>query len=283
MRYATVRRAGTTAAAVLQGEELLLLDAPDVGAALRAGIGSVARTGEAVPVADAQLAPVITSPRKVICLGLNYRSHILEVTGGAPLPPYPTLFPKWADTLTGPYDDIPVPDPALADAVDWEAELAVVVGRPLHRADAQQAQAAIGGYTVANDISMRGWQLRTDQWMPGKAWDATTPLGPYLVTGDDIDHAAALEITCEVNGVRRQTGNTSDLLFGPAAALSYISTFTRLHPGDVVLTGTTGGVGIASGATTLLVAGDVVRTEIEGIGVLENRIVAEAGDRGPRA
>jgi len=283
MRYATVRHAGRTAAAVLDGTDLVLLDAADVGEALRAGIADVRPTGERIPLATADLAAVISTPRKVICLGLNYRSHIEEITGGAPLPVYPTLFPKWADTLTGPADDIAVPPAELADRIDWEAELVVVVGAPIHRAGVDEARAAIAGYTIANDISMRNWQLRTDQWMPGKAWDATTPLGPFLVTGDEIGDAAALTITCDVNGERKQTGNTADLLFTPAVALSYISTFTRLLPGDVVLTGTTGGVGMPSGAATLLVPGDVVRTEVEGIGVLSNRIVAEGDARGPRA
>jgi acylpyruvate hydrolase len=275
MRLLTVRIDGTTAAGTVDGDTIELLDALDVGEVLARGVDTVPLTGQTIALADANLAPVVVAPRKVICCGLNYRSHMLEIDPHTPLPTYPTLFAKFADTLAGPNDDIPVPSPDLAATIDWEVELTIVIGRPVKRATVDQARAAIGGYTIANDISLRDWQMRTSEWLQGKAWDATTPLGPAMVTPDEVDHAAALTIECAVNGEVKQRGNTSDLLFRPEQLVAYVSTFTELLPGDLILTGTTGGVGMATGERTLLVPGDVVTTSISGIGDLTNTIVAE--------
>lgn len=216
------------------------------------------------------LTPLLTplpSPAKVICCGLNYGDHITEM--GRELPDFPTLFAKYADTLVGPTDVIHAP--AEVD-LDWEAELAVVVGQPLRHATEDQARGAIAGYTVANDISVRDWQRRTLQWFQGKAWDATTPVGPVVVTPDEVDPEAGLEVTCLVNGETVQRGNTKTLVFGAAALLAYISEFTLLRPGDLVLTGTPGGVGMGMKPPRFLADGDVVRTQIEGIGLLDNTI-----------
>ena len=275
MRLLTVRIDGTTAAGTVDGDTIELLDALDVGEVLARGVDTVPLTGQTIALADANLAPVVVAPRKVICCGLNYRSHMLEIDPRTPLPTYPTLFAKFADTLAGPNDDIPVPSPDLAATIDWEVELTIVIGRPVKRATVDQARAAIGGYTIANDISLRDWQMRTSEWLQGKAWDATTPLGPAMVTPDEVDHAAALTIECAVNGEVKQRGNTSDLLFRPEQLVAYVSTFTELLPGDLILTGTTGGVGMATGERTLLVPGDVVTTSISRIGNLTNTIVAE--------
>ncbi|WP_242530430.1 fumarylacetoacetate hydrolase family protein [Nocardioides aromaticivorans] len=216
---------------------------------------------------DAQPVVLLPTPGKVICCGLNYGDHIEET--GREKPTYPTLFAKYADTLIGP--DEPIELPAGVEA-DWEAELAVVVGTALRRATRAQAAAGIAGYAVANDISVRDWQRRTLQWFQGKAWDATTPLGPVLVTPDELDPEAGVEVVCRVNGVERQRGNTKTLVFDSAALLAYISTFTVLRPGDVVLTGTPGGVGMAMTPPTYLADGDVVETEIAGIGILANTV-----------
>ncbi|MBT1191590.1 fumarylacetoacetate hydrolase family protein [Rhodococcoides kroppenstedtii] len=209
----------------------------------------------------------VPTPTKVICCGLNYGDHIAET--GRDRPQYPTLFAKFADTLTGPTDDIVVPDDAQ---VDWEAELAVVVGRPLRHASRAEAEAAILGYTVANDISMRDWQRRTLQWFQGKAWDATTPVGPVVATPDEVDPAAGLTITCRVNGEEVQRDSTKTLVFDSADLLAYVSTFTVLRPGDLILTGTPGGVGMSHDPARWLTDGDVLETEIEGIGLLRNVI-----------
>ena len=206
-------------------------------------------------------------PGKVVCCGLNYADHITEM--GRELPAHPTLFAKHADTLLADGADIVLP---AGLQVDWEAELAVVVGTEIRGASREEAARAIGGYTVANDISVRDWQNRTLQWFQGKAWDATTPLGPVVVTPDEIDPTAGVEVICRVNGVERQRGNTKTLVFDSAALLAYVSTFTVLRPGDVVLTGTPGGVGMGMEPPTYLRDDDVVETEILGIGLLVNTV-----------
>lgn len=206
-------------------------------------------------------------PGKVICCGLNYGDHIVEM--GRDLPTHPTLFAKYADTLVPDGADIVLPADVQAD---WEAELAVVVGTEIRGATRDEAANAIGGYTVANDISVRDWQNRTLQWFQGKAWDATTPIGPVVVPPDAIDPVAGVDVVCRVNGEERQRGNTRTLVFDCASLLAYISTFTVLRPGDVVLTGTPGGVGMGMTPPTFLADGDVVETEVPGIGTLTNTV-----------
>jgi len=275
VRYATVRIDGVSRAAIEEGERLRLLDAGDVGELLRRGAANVAEIGQ-VAKADAEYLAPVTTPGKVICLGLNYLAHLREIYGETEVPPYPALFAKFADTLTGPTAEVPIPAEDIAATVDWEVELVVVVGRELHRASQDEARAAIAGYTIANDVSFRDWQNRTGQWLQGKAWDATTPIGPVVVTPDEVDGEAGLTIRCEVNGVQKQSANTGDLFYGPSRALAYISTFTTLRPGDLVLTGTPGGVGMPTGERILMRAGDVMVSQIDGIGELRNTITAEA-------
>lgn len=223
-------------------------------------------SAEFIATADATILNPVPAPNKVICCGLNYSDHILEM--GRELPEYPTLFAKFADTLTDPNAEITREN---SESVDWEAELAVVVGSTLRHASEDEALAAIAGYTVANDVSMRDWQRRTLQWFQGKAFDGTTPLGPYLVTPDEIDPVAGVEVICKVNGEEVQRGNTRTLVFSAAALLSYISSFTTLRAGDVVLTGTPGGVGMGMTPPRFLQSGDVLSTEVPGIGELSNK------------
>ena len=274
MRFATLRTASGTTAARLDGDSLVPLDATDVGALLATGNpGAVAeRAGAApVPAAGADLAPVVTRPSKIICVGLNYRTHITET--GRELPQYPTLFSKFAETLMGPNDDLAIP--AVSERVDWEAELGVIIGKPVYRAGAEEAKTAIAGYTITNDVSMRDFQRRTLQWDAGKIFQHTTPAGPYLVTPDEVGDAADLEIGCEVDGVTKQLARTSDLLFSPADVVAYTSQAITLNPGDLLLTGTTGGVGDARKPPEYLKPGQVLRTWIEGLGELINHTVAE--------
>ncbi len=271
MRLATVATPeGTTCAAVRLDDAWLGLPAADLSELFTRpdwrGLVSSAATAVG-NVGELPLRNPLPRPTKVICCGLNFADHITEM--GRDLPEFPTLFAKYADTLTGPTDEIVVP--AAVD-LDWEGELAVVVGRPLRTATEEQAREAIAGYTVANDISVRDWQRRTLQWFQGKAWDATTPIGPVVVTPDEVDPEAGLALICEVNGETVQRGNTKTLVFGAAALLSYISQFTLLRPGDLVLTGTPGGVGMGMAPPRFLRDGDVVHTEIEGIGFLDNTI-----------
>ena len=285
MELGTIRTAEGTRAAVRRDGRWIPLGAPDLSALLAQSdwrttaeaalasaapnAGVAAGTAAGIATADAELALPLPAPRKVVCCGLNYADHILEM--GRDLPEYPTLFAKFADTLTGPTDEVAVP-PAAQGALDWEAELAVVLGAELRGASEEEARAGIAGYTLANDLSVRDWQKRTLQWFQGKAWDATTPLGPVLVTADAIDPEDGIEIVCEVNGVRRQTGSTKTLVFSAAALVAYISQFTVLRPGDVILTGTPGGVGMGMQPPLYLADGDTVVVEAEGLGRLENTI-----------
>ncbi|PRB07572.1 fumarylacetoacetate hydrolase family protein [Microbacterium sp. MYb64] len=272
MRVATVRVAGGTRAAVGDAEGWVLLDEADAQE-LVAGEGWRERAETALRGRTRQdldlgaFGVPLPRPAKVFCCGLNYRDHILET--GRAVPEHPTLFAKFADTLTGPADEIRVHDTAQ---LDWEAELAVVVGSEVHRAGRDEAAAAILGYTVANDISMRDWQRRTLQWLQGKAFDATTPIGPFVVTADEVDPSAGLRIVCAVNGEQVQDGNTRELVFDAADLVSYVSQITRLRPGDLILTGTPGGVALGMADPRWLQDGDIVTTAIEGIGELRNRI-----------
>lgn len=275
MKLATVRTAGGPRAARVDGDTATLLAFPDVGALL-ANPGwreAAAGAGESVPLAGADLAPVVPRPPKIICVGLNYRSHILEM--GRELPSHPTLFGKYAGALVGPYDDVVLP--RASAEVDWEAELGVIIGAPVRHATPERAREAIAGYTVVNDVSCRDWQWRTTQWLQGKTFEATTPAGPVLVTGDEVGDAADLEVTCRVDGELMQQARTSDLLFDPAAVVAYVSEILTLEPGDLIATGTTGGVGAARDPKVFLKAGQQLRTEIEGVGACVNTCVPEPG------
>jgi acylpyruvate hydrolase len=282
MRFATIRTSdGTTTAARLDGDMLIPLAAGDVGELLAAGdVGELLAAGGSapdrkdaapVPAATADFAPVVLRPQKIICAGLNYRTHIAET--GREMPAYPTLFAKFADTLMGAGDDLVLP--AVSERVDWEVELAVIIGRPVHRASTEEAQQAIAGYAVLNDVSMRDWQRRTLQWLAGKMFEHTTPVGPYLVTPDEVDDARDLAISCEVDDVVMQSSRTSDLLFSPAEIIAYASQAVTLRPGDLIATGTTGGVGDARKPPVYLKPGNVLRTCIEGLGECVNHCVAE--------
>jgi acylpyruvate hydrolase len=267
VRFGTVAHDGGTRAAVHTPRGWRALAAPDLSAHLALG-GTLTTDVPMGEVLDGAV-PLTPLPRptKVVCCGLNYADHIRET--GRELPSHPTLFAKYADSLVGPGDDLRLP----ADTdLDWEAELAVVVGAPLRGAHRAAAAAAIAGYTVANDVSVRDWQYRTLQWFQGKAWDGSTPTGPVVVTPDEVDPRAGLTITCRVNGEEVQRDTTATLVFDAADLLAYISTFTVLRPGDLVLTGTPGGVGAAREPKRFLADQDVLETEIEGIGLLRNTI-----------
>jgi acylpyruvate hydrolase len=228
-------------------------------------------TDERVALAEVQLLPVVPHPGKIVCVGLNYRAHADE--GGYDVPDYPALFTKFAETLVAAGD--PIVLPPESEAVDFEAELAFVMGRPVRRASGVSALAAVAGYTVGNDVSMRDYQYKTAQWLPGKNWAASTPLGPFLVTPDEVGDPHRLDISLELNGERMQSANTSLLIFDVPTLVATISEFVPLAPGDVVLTGTPSGVGYRRDPKVLLRDGDRVVVEIERVGRLENPVAAE--------
>jgi acylpyruvate hydrolase len=213
---------------------------------------------------------LIPHPEKVICVGLNYLDHIAE-TGRTP-PTHPTLFPKYARSLTGAYDPIPMPRDDESTEVDWEAELGLVIGAEVRRASEQQAAEAIAGYTVVNDVSVRDFQYHTTQFMPGKAWEASTPVGPHLVVAEPGE-PAHFPIQCIVDGQVMQSSNTKELCFGPVALIRYISTFITLVPGDLIVTGTPSGVGHARTPKVFLDRGQTLVTTIDGIGECRNLMV----------
>jgi acylpyruvate hydrolase len=224
--------------------------------------------GPTTPVAEATFTTLIPRPGKVICVGLNYRNHILEMGRG--LPEFPTLFAKYPEALIAPEGIIELGHESTA--WDWEAELAIVISRPVRRATAEQAIAAIAGFSVINDITARDYQNRTLQWLQGKTWENTAPFGPTMSTPDELPGGVrpSMPMTCAVNGEIVQDTDTGDLVFDPVALVQYISTILTLNPGDVIASGTPGGVGHARKPPRYLNDGDVVVTEIEGLGRLEN-------------
>ncbi|WP_214369213.1 fumarylacetoacetate hydrolase family protein [Pseudonocardia sp. H11422] len=229
--------------------------------------------GPAHPVDGLDYAPLVPSPEKIICVGLNYRDHILEM-GNEP-PAYPTLFAKYAPALVGAYDDIELP--TVSEQIDYEAELTVVIGRPVRHADAEEAAAAIAGYTVLNDVSVRDWQNRTKQFLQGKTFEHSTPLGPVLVTPDELP-AGGWEISSTLDGEVMQRSSTAELVFGPVDLVRYLSTILTLNPGDVIATGTPGGVGHARRPPRYLTDGATLVTAIGGIGECRNTCRTEKID-----
>jgi acylpyruvate hydrolase len=277
VKLATIRTLeGRTRAVRVDDDRLVDLGAADLGEFL-ATPGWEQRAAAAdehvSEVRGAVFAPVVPHPSKIVCVGLNYRTHILEM--GRDLPEHPTLFSKYADTLVGANDDIV--RPPETDAFDWECELAVIVGAPVRRARGADAERAIGGFAVLNDVTCRDWQFRTREWLQGKNWEATTPLGPYLVTPDELPGGVrpTLEITTRIDDETVQKDTTGDLLFDPVALVEYVSTMITLRPGDVIATGTPGGVGHARKPPRYLEPGQVVTTAIAGLGECHNTVVAE--------
>lgn len=241
-----------------------------------------------LPIDDVTLCAPLTRPGKLLAVAANYQAHVTE--GGGPSLDRsrlsPRLFLKPPTSIVGPGD--PIAMPTVSTQVDWEAELGVVIGRRTRNVGVGDALGAVFGYLTSNDVSARsmdyGYERDTDDkavwffdWLAGKWLDGFAPLGPYLVTADEVPDPQALRITCDVNGVRRQDGSTKDMIFSVAELVSFASTLMTLEPGDVILTGTPSGVGAATG--DFLAAGDVIDITVEGLGTLSNRIVSmeEAG------
>ncbi|THF77306.1 fumarylacetoacetate hydrolase family protein [Cohnella fermenti] len=221
---------------------------------------------------ELELAPCVPKPGKIICVGLNYRKHAEETN--APIPQSPILFSKYGNALAAHGEDVPLPA-AVSDKVDYEAELAVVIGRKAKDVSREEALGYVFGYCNANDLSARDLQLRTSQWLLGKTCDKFAPIGPYLVTADEVGNPNELAISCTVNGETRQSSNTADMIFHCDEIVSYLSRHMTLEPGDLILTGTPEGVvlGYPADKQVYLKSGDIVTVEIEKLGRLTNRMV----------
>ncbi len=220
--------------------------------------------------------PAVPEPGRILCLGLNYRDHALE--GGREVPTWPDAFVRGPDSVLGPYADLV--KPALTDRFDYEGELGIVIGSGGGRyIPAAKAADAIAGYVVLNDASARDWQRAGTQWTAGKNFDGSMPIGPDLVTADEVD-ISDLALSTVLNGEVMQSARTSQMIVDVPSAIEFFSSFTRLRPGDVIATGTPGGVGFARQPPVWLQPGDVIEVTIEGIGTISNRVVAEDGDRG---
>ena len=220
-----------------------------------------------------RLGPPISRPSKIICLGKNYRDHAME--GGMDVPEAPLLFCKTPNSLNGPYD--PVIMPTGSGKIDWEVELAVIIGKQCKAATVETAMAAVAGVCVMNDVSGREAQFGDGQWFRGKSFDTFAPLGPALVTLDEIDDLYGLPLSTRVDGKIMQQDSTGNMIFNVAETIAYISENITLMPGDIISTGTPAGVGIFMKPERVLVPGEEVTSSIEGIGTLRNRMVS--GDR----
>ena len=250
-RYATLR-------ALLEGDALGELAAVAEGASALAALDEVS------------FLPVIPDPGKIILVGLNYESHRLET--GRPESPYPSLFSRTAETLVG--HGQPMVKPRVSEQLDFEGEFAIIIGRGGRDISEADALERIAGYSCLNDGSVRDWQRHTSQWLPGKNFVGTGGFGPWMVTSDELTDPTACTLITRLNGEEVQRGATDDFIYTIPFLMNYISTFTLLQPGDVISTGTPGGVGFAREPQLFMKAGDVIEVEISGIGTLTNPIVA---------
>ncbi len=287
MRLATIQTAAGPRAALLHDDAYIDLHAtrPDLPLSVRALLASgpatlraaaeAAARSDAVryPASAVKLLAPIPDPPKILCIGLNYRDHAAE--SGAPIPKEPVLFSKFATAIIGP--DEPIRLPAVSREVDFEAELVLVVGKKGRHLSASAALDHLAGYTIGHDVSARDWQLKKDgkQWLAGKTFDTFAPIGPTLVTADEIADPHALAIRLRLNGETMQDSNTRQMIFRAGDVLAYVSQIVTLEPGDLIFTGTPPGVGFARKPPVFLKHGDVVEVEIEELGVLRNPVVQE--------
>ena len=278
MRIARIGELGFEKPAVVQGDQYILVDSLisdwsretlDTGAIAKvaaADLSSLPRVAKG----SIRIGAPINRPTKVICVGLNYLGHIKETN--ADTPAEPVIFMKAPDSVVGPNDDIVIPPKSTA--TDYEVELAIVIGkRALYLDSPAQSQSHILGYTISQDVSERHWQIeRSGQWVKGKSFPTFNPIGPEIVTGEELN-ANNLHLWCSVNGVMKQDSNTDDLLFGIDHIVWYISQFMELFPGDIINSGTPFGVGLGFKPPVYLKGGDLVKTGIEGIGEITNKCV----------
>jgi 2-keto-4-pentenoate hydratase/2-oxohepta-3-ene-1,7-dioic acid hydratase in catechol pathway len=279
LKIASFIHAGQATYGVVQGDHYQLPTAdflgrhPNLVSVLRANAlpqlqQAAASSGSTVQATSVQALPVIPNPPKLICVGLNYKTHVAETKRGDS--EYPSLFIRFNDTLAA-HEDV-VLRPAFSERFDWEGELAFVIGKGGRHIPEAQAFEHIAGYACLNDITVRDWQRHTHQFTPGKNFPGTAPFGPYLVTRDEVPDVTALTLETRVNGDVMQHASIADLIFDIPVLVEYISRFTPLSPGDVIATGTPGGVGDRREPPLYMKEGDVVEVEITGLGILRNRI-----------
>jgi 2-keto-4-pentenoate hydratase/2-oxohepta-3-ene-1,7-dioic acid hydratase in catechol pathway len=247
----------------------------DLGALLSAGpevLDMISRAAEqdGRELGEAEYGPAVPHPRRVLCFGVNYVEHALE--GGRPPTKWPEVFVRGAESVAAPYGDLV--KPRLTSKFDFEGELGLVIGRGGRYIPAADALEAIAGYTILMDGTAREWQRASTQWTPGKNFDATMPIGPEIVTPDELD-ASDLRLTTTLNGEVMQSASTAQMIFDIPRCVEYVSSFTTLRPGDVIATGTPGGVGFARTPPLWLTPGDLLEVAVEGIGRIANRVVAE--------
>lgn len=273
MRFATIRTPDGHRAARIDADDITLLPFQDVGELVASGSDWAERAsgdGPGLALSAVDFAPLTPNPEKIVCVGLNYADHAAEAD--LELPAYPTIFAKYGRSLLGPNDDLVLP--TVSDSVDWEVELGVVIGSPVRHASEEEALAAVAGYTIVNDVSMRDWQLRTSQYLAGKTFERSTPVGPFLVTPDEVDHARDLSMRLAVDGEVMQSSSTAQLVHSVEKIISYLSSIITLVPGDLIATGTPSGVGALRTPPRYLSAGSVVECSIEGLGAQTTRCVA---------
>ncbi|MFL6878591.1 fumarylacetoacetate hydrolase family protein [Pseudomonas marginalis] len=273
---------GRSSYGVVEGDQIIDLESlkPTLGSDLKQAIGqnrlnelSAARLASLprIPLAEVTFLPVIPNPGKVLCIGINYATHVRET--GREMPTYPMIFTRFADSQTAHLQ--PIVRPTASHKLDFEGELAVVIGKVARHVKHAEALDYVAGYACYNDGSVRDWQKHTIQFVPGKNFPNTGGFGPWLVTGDEIGDPQDLELTTRLNGEVMQHTRTSDMIFDVRQLIEYCSTFTELAPGDVIVTGTTGGVGAFREPPVWMKPGDQVEVEIARIGTLRNSIVDE--------
>ncbi len=271
------RRAGELSVEAVPPEMLAFLDSGDraMNAArdalkliARLGADGARERGLARRAESVRLCAPVPRPTKLILVGLNYRDHAEEA--GMKIPEVPTIFSKYANCVIGPGDAIKIPK--VSAMIDYEAEYAFVIGRAGRDITPDRAMDYVAGYTIVNDVSCRDYQMKTGQWMIGKTFDTFAPMGPYLVTRDEIADPHNLEISLQLNGQRMQHSNTRNLIFKTEHLIAFLSQVFTFEPGDVVSTGTPAGVGYARKPPVFMKAGDRVRIEVEGLGALENPV-----------
>ena len=225
-------------------------------------------------ISDIKLDAPIKNPQKFLAMGLNYQNHIEEVRKrGVAVSDYQLWFNKQVNCINGPYDDIELP--IVSNQLDYEVELAMVIGKKCKHINIDEAKNSIAGFMICNDVSVRDWQFRTQTLTLGKSFDTHGPIGPFIVTPDEIEDPHSLNLECKVNGELRQSANTNDLLYSCYDQIVYLSKALTLMPGDIITTGTPSGVGVAMDPQQFLKSGDIVRCSIEKIGYIENKIVKE--------